>query len=110
MGGRRPIETSGEVEARIEHRGMPRPPSFEEACRCGWALGEHDWKRSTALAKEQRSFDTVSDGVNGRRWDECGWPWEVDIGGTEVGVVFTFIFAGCCGFMYWMILQMEANK
>jgi ABC-type transport system involved in multi-copper enzyme maturation permease subunit len=39
-----------------------------------------------------------------------GWPWEVDIGGTEVGVVFTFIFAGCCGFMYWMILQMEANK
>jgi len=37
-------------------------------------------------------------------------PWKVDIGGTEVGVVFTFIFAGCCGFMYWMILQMEANK
>ena len=37
-------------------------------------------------------------------------PWKVDIGGTEVGVVFTFIFSGCCGFMYWMILQMEANK
>lgn len=37
-------------------------------------------------------------------------PWKVDISSTEVGVVFTIIFAGCCGFMYWMILQMEANK
>ena len=37
-------------------------------------------------------------------------PWKVDISGTEVGVVFTIIFAGCCGFMYWTILQMEANK
>ena len=37
-------------------------------------------------------------------------PWKVDISGTEVGEVFTIIFAGCCGFMYWMILQMEANK
>jgi ABC-type transport system involved in multi-copper enzyme maturation permease subunit len=37
-------------------------------------------------------------------------PWKVDIGGTELGAVFTIIFAGCCGFMYWMILQMEANK
>jgi hypothetical protein len=39
-----------------------------------------------------------------------GFPWEVDITGTEVGAVFTFVFAGCCGFMYWMILQIEANK
>ena len=38
------------------------------------------------------------------------FPWKVDISGTEVGLVFTIIFAGCCGFMYWMILQMEANK
>jgi len=39
-----------------------------------------------------------------------GFPWEVDISDSEVGAVFTIIFAGCCGFMYWMILQMEANK
>ena len=37
-------------------------------------------------------------------------PWKVDIGGTELGAIFTIIFVGCCGFMYWMILQMEANK
>ena len=39
-----------------------------------------------------------------------GFPWEVDISDSEVGAVFTIVFAGCCGFMYWMILQMEANK
>ena len=37
-------------------------------------------------------------------------PWKVDISDTEAGAVFTIIFTGCCGFMYWMILQMEANK
>jgi ABC-type transport system involved in multi-copper enzyme maturation permease subunit len=38
------------------------------------------------------------------------FPWEVDVSDPEVGAVFTFVFAGCCGFMYWMILQMESNK
>ena len=37
-------------------------------------------------------------------------PWEVDIGSVELIAVFTVIFAGCAGFMYWMIQQMEANK
>ena len=37
-------------------------------------------------------------------------PWEVDIGSIELFAVFTFIFTGCAGFMYWMIQQMEANK
>ena len=37
-------------------------------------------------------------------------PWNVEISDTEIGAVFTIIFAGCCGFMYWTILQMEANK
>jgi len=39
-----------------------------------------------------------------------GLPLEVDISNWEIGAVFIFIFAGCSGFMYWMILQMEANK
>ena len=36
--------------------------------------------------------------------------WEVDVSDIEAGIIFTVTFAGCCGLMYWMIQQMEANK
>ena len=36
--------------------------------------------------------------------------WEVDVSGIGAGIIFTVTFAGCCGLMYWMIRQMEANK
>ena len=39
-----------------------------------------------------------------------GFPWETDISNIQIGAVFTVIFAGCSGLMYWMIQQMEANK
>tara|TARA_B100001250_G_scaffold408055_1_gene429807 strand:+ start:992 stop:1921 length:930 start_codon:yes stop_codon:yes gene_type:complete len=39
-----------------------------------------------------------------------GMPMEVEIGNLEIGLVFTFVFAGCSAFMYWMIQQMEANN
>ena len=39
-----------------------------------------------------------------------GFPMEVEIGNLEIGIVFTIVFAGCSGFMYWMIQQMGANK
>ena len=39
-----------------------------------------------------------------------GFPWETEISSIEIGVVFTAVFAGCSGLMYWMIQQMEANK
>ena len=39
-----------------------------------------------------------------------GMPMEVEIGNLEIGLVFTFVFAGCSSFMYWMIQQMEANN
>jgi len=38
---------------------------------------------------------------------------EVEFGVHEnlmIGLVFTFVFASCSAFMYWMIQQMEANK
>ena len=39
-----------------------------------------------------------------------GMPMEVEIGNLEIGLVFTFVFAGCSVFMYWMIHEMEANN
>ena len=39
-----------------------------------------------------------------------GFPWETDISNIQIGTVFTVIFTGCSGLMYWMIQQMEANK
>ena len=40
----------------------------------------------------------------------AGFPWPTDISDVQIGAVFTAIFAGCSGLMYWMIQQMEANK
>tara|TARA_B100000029_G_scaffold469098_2_gene506690 strand:+ start:426 stop:1367 length:942 start_codon:yes stop_codon:yes gene_type:complete len=39
-----------------------------------------------------------------------GIPIEAEIGNLEIGAWYTCIIAGCSGFMYWMIQQMEANK
>ena len=39
-----------------------------------------------------------------------GFPWETEISSIEIGLVFTAVFAGCSGLMYWMIQQMDANK